>query len=161
MTATKDKVVTIHYRLTSDTGETIDSSEGSEPLAYLHGAGNIVPGLEQALEGRGEGDEIKVSVSPEEGYGEVKPGLRGKVSRQQFGEEAEELEVGMQFHARMPEGDVLFRIVEIEDDEVVIDGNHPLAGETLHFDVTVVEVRDATQQEIDHGHAHGAHGHDH
>lgn len=160
MQAGENTVVLIHYTLTSDGGETLDSSEGREPLGYLHGFGNIIPGLENALSGKQAGDKLKVTIAPEDAYGVREDALVQVVPRSAFGD-APDLEVGMQFQARTPEGIRVVTIVDIAGDEITLDGNHPLAGETLHFDVEVVEVRAATDEELAHGHAHGEGGHHH
>jgi len=160
MQISKHKAVAIEYTLTNDSGEVIDSSEGQDPLSYLHGAGNLISGLEQALEGKSAGDELKVTIAPEDAYGEHVEELIQKVPRDRF-EGADELEVGMRFHASSDHGETLVTITEVTDDEVTVDGNHPLAGETLHFEVKIVDVRDASAEEIDHGHIHGPGGHDH
>jgi FKBP-type peptidyl-prolyl cis-trans isomerase SlyD len=155
------KVVTIDYTLKNDSGELLDSSEGGEGFAYLHGANNIIPGLEQALAGRASGDEVAVSVEPSDGYGDRDESLVVGVPRDRFEPDAEITE-GMQFHAQTPQGgSVTVRVISIEGETVTIDGNHPLAGETLKFDVKVRDVRDATEEEVSHGHVHGAGGHDH
>lgn len=158
MQATKDKVVTIHYTLTGEDGEVIDSSAGGDPLAYLHGAGNIVTGLESALEGKAAGDKVEVTVAPEDGYGEVDPALRGEIPVERFGDT--DPEVGMRFRAETPDGMVVLEVTEVGEEIVQVDGNHPLAGEVLHFAVEIVEIREATAEELAHGHAHGIHGHD-
>ncbi|MFZ5756725.1 MAG: FKBP-type peptidyl-prolyl cis-trans isomerase [Pseudomonadota bacterium] len=160
MQAGENSVVLIHYTLTSDAGETLDSSAGREPLAYLHGFGNIIPGLEQALLGKQAGDKLKVSIPPDQAYGVRNDELVEVVPRSAFGG-APDLEVGMQFQARTPEGMRVVTIVDVEGDEITLDGNHPLAGETLHFDVEIVTVRAATQEELAHGHVHGEGGHHH
>lgn len=160
MQAGDKTVVSIHYTLTSDGGETLDSSAGREPLAYLHGAGNIIPGLESALVGKGVGEKLKVSIAPAEAYGLRDDALVQVVPRDAFGG-APDLEVGMQFQARTPDGIRVVTIVDVAGDEITLDGNHPLAGETLHFDVEIVEVRAATDEEMAHGHAHGEGGHHH
>jgi FKBP-type peptidyl-prolyl cis-trans isomerase SlyD len=147
-------VVSMHYTLTNNEGNVIDSSEGRDPLAYLHGAGNIIPGLEKALVGKVQGDEINVKVDPAEGYGEIKPELVQIVDKSAF-QGVEKLEIGMNFDAQAPDGSMIRIIVtKIEGDSVTIDANHPLAGETLNFDVKIVGVREATKEEIDHGHVH-------
>lgn len=156
----KDKVVLMDYTLTDNEKNVIDSSEGHGPLAYLHGHGNIIPGLEKHLEGKGEGDAVQVSVNPEEGYGQPTDELVQTVSRDQF-QGTPELEIGMQFQAQTPNGMMLFRITGLEGDQVTIDGNHPLAGMDLNFDVKVVEVREATEEELQHGHVHGPGGEEH
>ena len=153
----KDKVVSIDYTLTGTGGEVIDSSQGGEPLTYLHGAGNIIPGLEQALEGKSAGEEINATVAPDQGYGQKNPGLIQPVPRSQF-PGVSDIKVGMQFQAQTNHGPRVVTVVDMNDDTVTVDANHPLAGETLTFAVRVVEVRDATQQELDHGHAHGPGG---
>lgn len=155
------KAVSIDYTLTNDAGEVIDSSAGGAPLAYLHGAGNIIPGLERALEGKQSGDRVQVSVEPEDAYGEYSAELVATLNRSMF-EGVDELEVGMQFHASAPDGSMqIVTIRDLEGDNVVVDGNHPLAGQRLNFDVTVVSVRDANPEEIAHGHIHGEGGHHH
>ena len=160
MQIAQDHVVLIDYRLTDDQGQEIDSSEGHGPLAYLHGHGNIVPGLEQALEGRRLGDNLKVSVEPALGYGEHNPALTQTLPSSMFGG-VEQIAPGMQFHAQTDHGIEVVTVTGVNGDEVTIDGNHPMAGKTLHFDVTVREVRAATAEELEHGHAHGEHGHHH
>ena len=147
-------VVAFHYKLTNSEGEQLDSSEGQDPLKYLHGASNIVPGLEKELEGKKAGDALKVEVQPDEGYGQVNPQLVQKVPHSAF-EGAPEIKAGMQFQAQGPDGQVqLITVKEVSKDEVTVDGNHPLAGQVLHFDVTVEEVREASEEELEHGHAH-------
>jgi len=154
MTIDDKSVVSIHYTLKNDDGETLDSSQGREPLAYLHGAGNLVPGLETALAGKAEGDQLQVTVEPEEAYGPANPDLVQAVPIAAF-EGVEEVRPGMQFEAKGPDGQAQRVVVEeVREQEVVINGNHPLAGQVLHFDVTVEEVREATPEEIAHGHAH-------
>jgi FKBP-type peptidyl-prolyl cis-trans isomerase SlyD len=156
-----NKAVSIDYTLTNDAGEVIDSSAGGAPLAYLQGAGNIIVGLEKALEGKQVGDQVKVSIEPEEAYGEYSAELVTTLSRAMF-EGVEELEVGMQFHASGPDGGMqIVTIRDLEGDDVTVDGNHPLAGQRLNFDVTVVDVRDASAEEVAHGHIHGEGGHHH
>ena len=155
-----EKVVSIHYTLTNHEGTVLDSSTGSDPLAYLHGFGNIIPGLENALTGKQAGDKLKVSIKPEEAYGVRDDALVQVVPRTAFGG-AQDLEVGMQFQAQTPQGVRVVTIVEVEGDDITLDGNHPLAGETLHFDVEVTEVRAASQEELAHGHVHGEGGHHH
>lgn len=152
MTITENKVASIHYKLTGDDGEILDSSEGREPLDYLHGHNNIVNGLEKALTGKAQGDAVKVSVSPEEGYGAHDPEMIVDVPREHL--PVLNLEEGMQFSAETSGGMRLFTVREIGEDTVKLDGNHPLAGETLHFDVEVIGVRDATDEELQHGHVH-------
>jgi len=149
------RVVTIHYTLTNDQGEELDSSrvEGREPLSYLEGAQNIIGGLESALSGKDSGDQVKVSVDPAEGYGEKNDELIQPVPRSAF-EGVDTIEPGMQFQAQTPGGPQIVRVVEVSDESVTIDANHPLAGERLHFDVEVIESRPATDEEQEHGHVH-------
>jgi len=156
----ENAVVKMHYKLTDDGGKVLDSSEGAEPLAYLHGAGNIVPGLEKALVGKGEGDSVQVRVEPVEGYGEVNPDGIKVIEREAFAG-VESVEPGMAFEAKGPDGTAQHIFVKkVEGDNVTIDLNHPLAGVPLNFDVQIVGVREATEEERTHGHAHeGDHAH--
>lgn len=160
MQISPNKVVSIHYTLKNDAGDVLDTSSGREPLAYLHGSGNIIPGLEKALEGKSSGEKMNVSIAPEEGYGERHEGLIQDVPRDAF-QGVEDIQPGMQFHAQGPSGPMVVTVKEVGDNTVKVDGNHPLAGETLHFDVEVTDVREATAEEQEHGHVHGAGGHDH
>lgn len=147
-------VVSIHYELTDDDGNVLDSSEGGEAMTYLHGAGNIILGLEKALTGKVENDSLEVRVEPEEAYGAVIPELIQTIDKAAF-EGVESLEPGMAFEAQGPEGQVQRIIIKkVEGDDVTIDGNHPLAGVALTFAVQIVAVREATQEEIEHGHVH-------
>ncbi|MBS1200482.1 MAG: FKBP-type peptidylprolyl isomerase [Proteobacteria bacterium] len=155
-----EKVVSIHYTLTDSAGAVLDSSSGSQPLAYLHGFGNIIPGLENALEGKATGDKLSVTVEPGEGYGERDEGLVQAVPRSAF-KGVKELAPGMQFQAQGPQGTRLVVVTQVTEDIVTVDANHPLAGQTLHFEVEVSEVRDATSEELEHGHVHGPGGHHH
>ncbi len=160
MEISSDKVVLIHYTLKDDAGAVIDSSDGGEPLAYIQGHGNLVPGLEKALEGKTDGNHVVVSIAPEEGYGKHDPKLIQRVPKRSM-QGAGEIKKGMQFQARTDDGMRVFTVTGIVGDMVSLDGNHPLADKTLHFDVQVVSVRDATQEELEHGHVHGAGGHHH
>ncbi|MGV6852732.1 MAG: FKBP-type peptidyl-prolyl cis-trans isomerase [bacterium] len=147
-------VVSMNYTLTDDEGVVIDSSEGAEPLSYLHGAGNIIPGLEKELTGKVQGDILSVKVEPAEGYGEIMPELIHKVDKAAF-QGVDKVEPGMAFEAQGPDGSAQHIIVKaVEGDEVTIDANHPLAGVTLNFAVEIMAVRDATEEEISHGHVH-------
>ena len=153
-------VVEFHYTLTNESGELLDQSEEGEPLEYLHGAGNIVPGLEDAMSGHVVGDKFKVTVPPEEAYG-LRDGDPKPVARSAFPEDAE-VEAGMQFAVHGPDGrPVPVWVVDVEDDIVYIDFNHPLSGVALTFDVNVVSMRAATDEERQHGHPHGEGGHHH
>ena len=160
MKIAKDKVVSIAYTLRDDNGNILDSSDGREPLAYLHGNGNLIPGLESQLEGRSANESIKVSVPPAEGYGEFDTSQIVNVPRNQFPGVAD-IAIGMQFTASGPEGERVVTVTKVDSDNVTVDGNHPLAGQTLNFDVKIVGVREATADELSHGHVHGAGGHHH
>jgi len=163
LTAAAGHVVSFHYTLKDDAGEVLDSSDGDEPLDYLHGEGGIVPGLEAALTGKKAGDKFDVTIPPAEGYGEVEgPGPR-PIPRSAFPEDME-LEEGTQLFIAAEGSDedpTPVWVVEIDDEQVLLDTNHPLAGETLHFSIEVVGVRAATPEEISHGHPHGPDGHHH
>ena len=160
MQIANDVVASIEYTLTDDQGNIIDSSVGGEPLAYLHGAGNIIPGLENALAGKQVGDAFKVSIAPAEGYGEKNDSLLQVVPREMF-QGVETIEVGMQFHAQTDYGMQVITVAAVEGANITVDGNHPLAGQTLNFDVKVVDVRAASAEELEHGHVHGPDGHHH
>jgi FKBP-type peptidyl-prolyl cis-trans isomerase SlyD len=155
------KVVRIHYILRSDTGEVLDSSDASEPLEYLHGANNIVPGLEAGLVGAAAGQKLRVHVPPEQGYGPRAPDAVHAFPREAFPKDMQ-VEVGMSFQAEGEDGQSLpVWILSVEEERVMVDFNHPLAGHTLDFEVTVDGVRDATSEELAHGHPHGPGGHQH
>ncbi|SDI71203.1 FKBP-type peptidyl-prolyl cis-trans isomerase [Billgrantia gudaonensis] len=160
MQIAQNSVVAFHYTLTNDAGEVLDSSEGRDPLTYLHGAGNIIPGLEKELEGREAGDKLNVAVTPEEGYGEVQPQLVQEVPRDAF-QGVEAVEPGMQFQAQTQGGPLMVTVTQVEGDTVTVDGNHPLAGQKLNFDVEIADVREASQEEVEHGHVHGEGGAEH
>jgi FKBP-type peptidyl-prolyl cis-trans isomerase SlyD len=153
-------VVSIAYTLKDDSGNILDqSADGS--FCYLHGASNIIPGLENALTGKQAGDEMSVTIAPEEGYGVRDDAKMQQVDREMF-PQGQEIEAGMQFHAEGPGGQVIVvTVAAVDGDRITIDGNHPLAGVQLNFDVKVVEIRDATREEIEHGHVHGPEGHAH
>lgn len=161
MNIQNNSAVSFHYKLTDDDGISIDSSEGKEPLAYLHGAGNIIPGLEKALEGKTTGDSLTVAVSAAEGYGEVQKELIQEVPKDAF-QGIDSIELGMQFEAQTGQGGTVpVTVIAVTDDLVTVDGNHPLAGKNLNFDVTIEDVRKASEEELDHGHVHGVGGHEH
>ena len=161
MHVAQGKVVLIHYTLTNDAGEVLDSSDGGEPLAYLHGQGNIVAGLEKALDGRTAGDKLSVRVEPAEGYGLRDAALVKRVPRRSFGS-AGNIKPGMQFQAQLERGQTrVVTVTAVKGDMVTVDGNHPLAGQSLNFAVEITEVRDATSEELEHGHVHGPGGHHH
>ncbi|MCU0735660.1 MAG: peptidylprolyl isomerase [Methylotetracoccus sp.] len=154
------KVVHLHYTLTNEEGDVLDSSRGDEPLAYIHGMGNIISGLEEALTGRRVGDRFQVSVPPEEAYGVRDDELVQIVPKSSF-EGVKEVLPGMQFRAESADGMQLVTVLDVAGDSVTLDGNHPMAGMTLNFDVEVTEIRDATPAELEHGHVHGPGGHRH
>jgi len=154
MVIEKNRVVTIDYKLRDSSGEVLDESEDSNPLIYLHGNDNIIGGLEKHLLGKQAGDEVACVVPAKEGYGERDEALVFKVSKTEFGEGAS-IEPGMQFEAHGEDGAQIVTVMGVEGDEVTIDANHPLAGEELHFAVKVIDVREATAEELEHGHVHG------
>jgi FKBP-type peptidyl-prolyl cis-trans isomerase SlyD len=149
----KNKVVSIDYTLKNDAGSVIDSSQGAEPLVYLQGAENIIPALEQALVGKVAEDKMQISIEAVDGYGEYNKEMLQVVPRDMF-QGVESIEVGMQFQSQTPEGVQSISIASVDGDQITVDGNHPLAGERLHFDVTIADVRDATEDELKHGHVH-------
>ena len=153
MTIADKKAVTINYTLKDDQDVMIDTSNDSS-FVYLHGANNIIPGLETELTGKTSGDKFKLVINPEDAYGQYNDKLTQVIDKEAFGEE-QEVEAGMQFHAQ-GEGDqmVMITVTEVNGDKVTIDGNHPLAGVTLHYDVEVMDVREATEEELSHGHIH-------
>lgn len=149
-----NQVVSIHYELNDDEGKTLDSSSGQAPLTYLHGNGGLIPGLEKALEGKAVGDDLEVSIPPAEAYGEFNEQLVQQVSKSAFGE-VQDIQPGMQFQAQGNGGETQnIMVVQVDGDQVTIDANHPLAGQTLHFKVQVEAIREATAEELDHGHVH-------
>jgi FKBP-type peptidyl-prolyl cis-trans isomerase SlyD len=160
MQITQNAVVQIHYTLTDDGGKTIDSSAGGEPLAYLHGNGNLIPGLERALDGKQAGDAISVKIPPADGYGEYDKALVQRMPRRALKGIAN-IHVGMQLQAQSEHGPRSVTVTHLAGDMVTIDGNHPLAGKNLNFEVQVTEVRVATEEELAHGHVHGPGGHHH
>ncbi|MDZ7787739.1 MAG: peptidylprolyl isomerase [Halofilum sp. (in: g-proteobacteria)] len=161
MQITQNTVASIEYTLKDNEGEVLDTSEGREPLTYLHGSGNLVPGLEAALEGNGEGDSVSVTVEPAEGFGDRDENLIQQVPKTAF-EGVESIEAGMRFQASDENGQGrIVTVTEVADDQVTVDANHPLAGVPLNFDVNVVEVRAASEEEIEHGHVHTGDEEDH
>jgi len=157
----KDKVVLMHYTLKNDAGDVIDSSDGADPLPFLQGHGNIIPGLESALEGSKVGDKLDVSIKPEEGYGErMKDAIQEIPSSALQG--VDEVKVGMQLQSQDKDGNAfLVSVTKIEDDKITVDGNHPLAGQTLHFSVSIESIRKAEAEELSHGHVHADGQHHH
>ena len=155
MSIQAQKVVTINYTLKNDAGETIDASNDGS-FCYIHGANNIIPGLENALSGKTKDEQFSLVIPPAEAYGEHNPAVTQVVEQSMFGDE--KIEVGMQFQAQAEDGGiVMITIAEVNGDQVTIDGNHPLAGVTLHYDIHIIDIRDATEEELSHGHIH-AHG---
>ena len=153
-------MVAIHYTLTDNNGQMLDTSDGSDPLHYLHGFGNIIPGLEEALTGKTNGDKITVSIPPEKAYGMYNEKDKLQVNKSQF-EGIDEIKIGMDIQTRTQDGIKMYRVEKIFGDTVILDGNHALAGETLNFEVEVMDVRDASEEELEHGHVHGPGGHHH
>lgn len=153
MKIANDCVVSFDYTLTNDSGEVLDSSRAGQPLRYLHGAGNIISGLERELADRSTGDSLKVSVLPADGYGEVREELIQEVPLSAF--PVDEVKPGMRFEAGTQSGSVSVVVTAVTDETATVDGNHPLAGEVLHFDVQIVDVRPASEEELAHGHVHG------
>lgn len=160
MQIANNAVVSFNYTLTDDQGQVLDSSEGREPLTYLQGSGQIVPGLENAMAGHQVGDKFKVDVKPEEGYGIHHAELIQEVPREAF-QGVDDVQPGMQFQGQGPQGVINVTVTKVEDGKVHIDGNHPLAGQTLHFAVEITGVRAASEEELAHGHVHGEGGHHH
>jgi len=160
MTVGKDMVVSIHYTLRNDKDEIMDSSEGRDPLAYIHGYGYLISGLEEQLNGKVSGDTLKALVKPEDGYGLRDDTLVHKVPRANFKGDGE-LTVGMQVKVETNDGGKIAVVKSVNGEDVILDLNHPLSGMNLHFDVQVVSVREATKEELDHGHVHGPGGHQH
>ena len=148
-----DCVVGMHYTLTNDAGEVLDTSDGSDPLVYVQGAGNIIPGLEAAMVDKTMGDKLDVVVEPLDGYGPRVEELIQEVPIGAF-EGVEEMQVGMQFQADTEQGPLPVRVTGIDGDTVTVDGNHELAGVRLNFAVSIETVREATEEEVSHGHAH-------
>ena len=151
----------MHYELKDAAGEVLDSSKGQEPLVYMHGASNIIVGLEEQLEGKQVGDTVNAQVAPEKGYGIPVEALVQTVPAEAFGDEIKNIEIGMRFQAETEQGPVPVVVTTIEDGMVTVDGNHPLAGKELHFECSITEIREASAEEIEHGHVHGPGGHQH
>ena len=155
MKAAADTIVTMHYTLSDEEGNIIDSSAGGEPLSYLHGRGNIIRGLEKALDGKEAGHKSKLTINPSDGYGEKKPDLVFEAPREHFPPDVK-LEKGARVYAEGPNGPVTFTVAELTEKGAVLDANHPLAGQTLHFDIELVEVREASDEEKNHPARDGA-----
>jgi FKBP-type peptidyl-prolyl cis-trans isomerase SlyD len=151
------KVVSLNYTVKDTEGQVVDSSEGAAPLVYLHGKGNIIPGLEAALVGKTSGEEFDVTVEPADAYGEYNEEMVQVVPRKAF-EGVESIEKGMVFTAQAQNGPVQLTVAKVDGDDITVDPNHPLSGKTLHFSGSVIEVREATEEELTHGHVHGEGG---
>jgi len=160
MNISKDSVVTMNYTLKNDAGEVMDTSEGRTPLVYLHGVGALIPGLENELNGKAIADKLSVVIAPEDAYGARSEDLLRVVSKDGFQGE-EELQEGMRVQLDTENGPMVAVVAKVTGEEVTLDMNHPLADMTLYFDVEVVDVRPATEEELAHGHVHGDGGHDH
>ena len=160
MKAANGMVVSMHYTLTDDSGDVLDSSHGGQPFTYLHGHGNVVPGLEKSLEGAAMGHKSKVTVAPTEGYGEKNPEAIFEAPKEHFPPDMK-LEIGARVYADGPNGPLTLTVVKLTDSGALLDANHPLAGKTLHFDVEILQIRNATPEELTHGHVHGEGGHHH
>lgn len=160
MNIQNDSVVLMHYILTNENGDIIDTSDGREPLSYIQGHQNIIPGLEKEMLGKKVGDKFKAVVQPEEGYGVSNPALVQVLDRSVF-QGVDEIEVGMQFQVQLENGPIIMSVTDVDGDNITIDGNHALADQVLTFDVEVVEIRNASAEELAHGHVHGVGGHHH
>ncbi len=160
MKITHGMVVAMHYELTDENNDTLDATENGDLFTYLHGHGNIIPGLENGLDGLGVGDKAHIIVHPAQGYGAHDPQARIEMPRSQFPDDAD-LSPGDRVAIDGPEGEKIFTIIEMTDVNVTLDGNHPLAGMILHFDIEVAEIRPATEEELAHGHAHSGGDHHH
>jgi FKBP-type peptidyl-prolyl cis-trans isomerase SlyD len=160
MNISEESVVSIHYTLKDDGGQVLDSSSDGEPLVYLHGAGNIIPGLEAALEGKAKGAKFNVTIPPEQAYGPRNENLVQRIPKDQFPDPSR-LQKGMRFQINGPQGPMILTVQDVTPTEVVVDGNPELAGQTLHFEVEITDVRKATEEELEHGHVHGPGGHHH
>lgn len=159
LAAAKNMVVSIHYTVKDSAGKKMESSVGEEPLVYLHGHDQIITGLEKAIDGKSPGDKMNVTISPKEGYGEYNDEMVSTLKKEQF-KDQKQLKVGSIFQFSDQDGNpVVVRIKEIKGNSVIVDGNHPFAGQTLKFDIEVVEIRKATKEELEHGHAHTGHEH--
>jgi FKBP-type peptidyl-prolyl cis-trans isomerase SlyD len=160
MTIKQDSVVAIHYTLKDDSGEIIDTSSGGEPLSYLHGRGNLIAGLERELQGKQVGDKLNVAVAPADGYGEYDESLVQRIPRRSL-KGISNVKPGMQLRTQTAHGARTVVVKRVTGDIVTVDGNHPLAGKNLNFEVEITGVRDATAEELEHGHVHGPGGHHH
>ncbi|MCA9403777.1 MAG: peptidylprolyl isomerase [Candidatus Omnitrophica bacterium] len=151
------KVAMIHYSLKNDAGDTIDSTVNDAPMGYLHGHSNLMPGLEKALDGRAQGEKFSMSLAPEEAFGPHDELKIKKVPKEHF-DGLDDLKEGMHLQVNSPQGAQIATVQAVGEAEVTVDFNHPLAGQTLHFEIEVLEIREATAEELEHGHIHGAGG---
>jgi FKBP-type peptidyl-prolyl cis-trans isomerase SlyD len=156
MTISKDTVVSIHYTLRDDNGNILDSSSGKDPLNYIHGNGNLIIGMEEGLEGKSTGDQFDLQIVPEKGYGIKNEKLIQQVPVKAFG--TQKVDLGMQFKTERGQ---MVTVIKVDKESVTVDGNHPLAGVSLNFEVEVINIRQATKDELEHGHVHGPGGHAH
>ena len=160
MKIAEESVVTIHFTLKNDKGSTLESSRGDRPLAYIHGMGQMIPGLEDALTGKAKGDKVDVRLRPDQAYGERDEEMMQSIPKSEFDSVAQ-LKVGEQVEVNSDSGPMVLTVIEMKNDHIVVDGNHPFAGMSLHFDVEIMDVREATAEELEHGHVHGPGGHHH
>ena len=148
----ENHVVEIDYQLKNTEGQIIDSSERVGPLSFIMGKQNIIPGLEAEIAKRNIGDSFNVSINPEDAYGQRNEAMIQSVPKAQFGDDADKIQLGSQFQVQDQNGQpLLVQVIDIKDDEIVLDANHPMAGETLHFDVTILSAREATKEELEQG----------
>ncbi len=151
------KVVSFHYTLSNEAGEQLETSRERDPLVYLHGYRNIISGLEKAMAGKDVGDSFQVTVGPAEAYGERNPNNVQRIPAKHF-PNLKKLSPGQMVQLQTKQGPIQAVVVKIGRFNVDVDANHPLAGQTLTFDVEITDIRDATKEEIDHGHVHGPGG---
>ena len=160
MSIAQDQVVSIHYTLRNDAGDVLDKSAAGAPLSYLHGHGNLIPGLERELAGKNTGDKLQVKIPPADGYGEYDKELVQRVPRRAL-KGVPNVKVGMRLHAKTGHGAREVTVTQLTGNLVTLDGNHPLAGQSLNFEVEVADIRAATAEELEHGHVHEPGGHHH
>jgi FKBP-type peptidyl-prolyl cis-trans isomerase SlyD len=160
MTVQTNSVVSLEYNLKDDNNTILDTTKDGEVFEYIHGLGMIIPGLEQALDGKTKGDSFSISIEPKDAYGEKNPEAVQPIPKEHFSNVGE-VSPGMQFELHSEHGNQVVTVTEVSENDVTVDANHPFAGMTLHFDVEVVGVREATSEELDHGHIHGSNQHDH
>ena len=159
MNIEKDMAVSFEYTLKNNKGEILDTSENSKPLTYIHGKGFMIPGLEKELEGKKEGESFKTTIKSAEAYGDYSEKLIFEIEKEKLGH-IENMEAGMHVKMQIEKGLVVLKILSIKDETVKIDANHPLAGQDLYFDVSIKEIREATKEELEHGHVHNGNEHE-